>query len=161
MNIEAKLQEAATAIQKGDNRGAGHLLREILKIEPKSEIAWLLMSAVVESKEDKQKCLLNILKLNPDNAQALIELAKVNSQLTTFSTLTQGSVKVQKWEYLILEFTRGESSGLLMVTEDYQATRQIFLIAEYLNELGEKGWEIVSFIKQGDLQTYLCKRPKS
>ena len=46
------------------------LARKAVELDPYSEMAWLWLSAVVESKEEQQTCLQNVLVVNPENERA-------------------------------------------------------------------------------------------
>ena len=65
-----KLQKAINAIKKGDKKLGEKLLSEILRADPKNEMAWLWMSTVVDSLDHKEQCLERVLKINPDNKNA-------------------------------------------------------------------------------------------
>jgi hypothetical protein len=70
-----KLQQAITAIKSGDKETGKQLLIEILKVDRRNEVAWLWMTKVVDSQDERIKCLQNVLKINPDNEAAKRGLA--------------------------------------------------------------------------------------
>lgn len=65
-----KLQQAIAAIKSGDKVTGKRLLIETLKVERRNENAWLWMTKVVNSDEERIKCLENVLRINPDNETA-------------------------------------------------------------------------------------------
>ncbi|MCB0192219.1 MAG: hypothetical protein KDJ65_09785 [Anaerolineae bacterium] len=83
-----KLDQAVALIKAGNTSKAGPLLIEILQSEP-SEEAWWWMSKIVP-KEQKARCLKEVLTLNPSNkpaSQALSELGEeLNNQPQSLKT---------------------------------------------------------------------------
>ena len=65
-----KLQKAINAIKKGEKESGRKLLTEILRADPQNEMAWLWMSTVINSLDQKEQCLERVLKMNPDNKNA-------------------------------------------------------------------------------------------
>lgn len=66
----ATLEEAVNAIRMGDRETGRQLLEEILEVDENSEEVWLWLSSVVDTDEDREICLENVLALNPDNVVA-------------------------------------------------------------------------------------------
>ena len=79
--IVSKLQEAISTIRAGDKVQGKKLLIEVLHAEPKNETAWLWMSAVVADINQRQECLEEVLKINPNNQSAQKGLASVQRRL--------------------------------------------------------------------------------
>lgn len=75
-----KLQRAITRIKSGDKVEGRQLLTEALNDDPKSDVAWMWMSAVVETDELRQECLKEALKFNPNNQAARKGLAKLQQR---------------------------------------------------------------------------------
>jgi tricorn protease-like protein len=71
----ALLQTAIQAIKSGDRATGQRLLAEALRADPGNEQAWLWMSGVVDSDEQRQQCLKRVLAINPANALARQGLA--------------------------------------------------------------------------------------
>jgi hypothetical protein len=71
------LNQAAAAIKAGDLVGGRKLLENVLETDPDNESAWLWMSAAVESDDERRHCLQQILRINPDSAQARLGLEKL------------------------------------------------------------------------------------
>lgn len=73
------LEEAIQAIKSGDKQKGKRLLVKILRQDSRNEMAWLWLSAVVDSNERSNYCLKRVLALNPNNQSAqmgLIHLGK-------------------------------------------------------------------------------------
>lgn len=71
-----KLQQAIVSIKSGDKQLGQQLLAQVLQEEPGNEQAWLWMSAVV-SEDKRQYCIERVLKINPNNQQALMAMEKL------------------------------------------------------------------------------------
>lgn len=72
-----QLKEAITAAKVGQREKAHQLLMDILRADEENELAWLWLSGVVKSKDERRICLENVLTLNPDNQIAQKGLAKL------------------------------------------------------------------------------------
>ena len=70
MNPHDLLQQAITAARAGQKEEARRLLVQVLKANPRSEAAWLWMSAVVETPAERIHCLKQVLVINPQNEMA-------------------------------------------------------------------------------------------
>ncbi|MEJ2209428.1 MAG: bacterial transcriptional activator domain-containing protein [Anaerolineae bacterium] len=64
------LQQGIAAAKAGRKEEARRLLTQVVDLDERNEKAWLWLSGVVESTEDRQICLENVLALNPDNQHA-------------------------------------------------------------------------------------------
>ncbi len=74
MTSSTLLHQARQALQSGDRERARRLLTDVLRTEPRSAPAWLLMCEVVEQRAHKLDCLMRVLAIEPDNAEALARL---------------------------------------------------------------------------------------
>ena len=70
MDIQAQLADGIQAAKRGDKAKAQKIFYDILEHEPKSEATWVWLSYVVETREDRQICLENVLFINPQNVYA-------------------------------------------------------------------------------------------
>jgi hypothetical protein len=70
-------EQAIAAIKAGDKNTGGQLLNQVLQTDPQNETAWLWMTAVVGSDEERRKILEHVLSINPDNEIAQNSLAKL------------------------------------------------------------------------------------
>jgi tetratricopeptide (TPR) repeat protein len=83
MNKQELLKQADYTFQRGNRELAKKYLTEYLSAYPKDEAAWMLMSRIAEEKEHKTQCYQRVLKINPNNNEAKIGLARVNSASPT------------------------------------------------------------------------------
>ncbi len=74
------LRRGIAAAKAGHKEEARRLLMQVVELEEKNEQAWLWLSGVVETAEDRRICLENVLALNPDNAHAQAGLAYLDLQ---------------------------------------------------------------------------------
>jgi hypothetical protein len=61
------IDDAIQAIRMGDKIGGRQILEDILEADESNEEVWLWLSSVVDTDEDREICLENVLALNPDN----------------------------------------------------------------------------------------------
>ncbi len=73
------LQEGIGAAKAGDRETARALLLQVVAEEEENEQAWLWLSGVMETWEERRICLENVLTLNPDNEVAQKGLARLNA----------------------------------------------------------------------------------
>lgn len=64
------LDDAIQAIRMGDREEGRRLLEEMLETDEGNEDVWLWLTTVVDSDEDREVCLENVLAINPNNAIA-------------------------------------------------------------------------------------------
>ncbi len=64
------LDEAIEYIRMGNREEGRQILEEILESDEGNEEVWLWLSSVVDSDEDREICLENVLALDPDNIVA-------------------------------------------------------------------------------------------
>jgi hypothetical protein len=64
------LRQAIALDRAGDKDGARALLQSILDNDPMNVRAWLWMTDVVPTDEEKKYCLEIVLSINPDNKTA-------------------------------------------------------------------------------------------
>ena len=93
--VEANLTKAKSAFFDGDHEKASRFVDECLSNNPKFEEALLLRSELVESIDEKIACLDEVLKINPENQNALtsLETAKFDWIL---SSLSSAKVEIDK-----------------------------------------------------------------
>lgn len=65
------LQRGIAAAKAGQVDEARRLLAQALKLNPRSEAAWLWMSGVVQTREERIRCLKQVIAINPRNTLAL------------------------------------------------------------------------------------------
>lgn len=79
-NVDAMVREGINAYRAGNIEEARALLLKAVEINDQHEQAWLWLSAVVDSVEDRQTCLENVLTINPHNENARQGLNKLTQQ---------------------------------------------------------------------------------
>jgi tetratricopeptide (TPR) repeat protein len=78
--LNSLLNEGIAAARSGQAAQARDLLMQVVEADENNESAWLWLSGVVESLEDRQVCLENVLALNPNSAAAQKGLAWIDQQ---------------------------------------------------------------------------------
>ena len=79
--IDDKVKKAVASYKAGRKSEARELLMEIVDADDKNEQGWLYLSLVVDSKQEQQICLENVLAINPNNKQARKALEVLNKKL--------------------------------------------------------------------------------
>lgn len=69
-NVDAMVRAGVDAYRAGNKPEARTLLERAIEIDGYNETAWLWLSAVVETPEEQQTCLENVLVINPVNDRA-------------------------------------------------------------------------------------------
>jgi tetratricopeptide (TPR) repeat protein len=75
--IDDRLRRAIQAARSGEREISRSLLLAIVQEDETNELAWLWLSGVVATAEDRRICLENVLALNPANAAAQKGLARL------------------------------------------------------------------------------------
>lgn len=73
------LQEGIQAAKAGEHERARALLLPLVEQDENNEQAWLWLSGVMPTWEERRICLENVLTINPDNETAQRGLARLNS----------------------------------------------------------------------------------
>ena len=84
------LQAGVTAVRHGQRAKARTLLRQSLESDLNNEPAWLWLSTVVETDDERQTCLERALAINPLNQNAHAELER----LLVSDTVAQGRLAI-------------------------------------------------------------------
>lgn len=64
------LYEGALAVQAGNKERARQLLLQVVEADERNEEGWLWLSGAVETLDDQETALLNVLEINPNNEHA-------------------------------------------------------------------------------------------
>ena len=146
--MSKKLNQAISVIKNGDKQTGKCLLVEILKTEPRNENAWLWMTQVVGKKDEKVKCLEQVLKINPDNEIAKKGMARLKPiEMPSLDDLTpQPDIRSvsQRPE------GRAERTSAPSNLDDKR------LIQQYIAKRTRRGWQVVN---QTDTSVQL-RKPK-
>lgn len=92
------LDEAIEAIREGDKHEGRRLLEQILETEEDNEEVWLWLSSVVDTDEDREICLENVLALNPNNIIAEKGLEALRSGTFNVHDMTGEALEVRQEE---------------------------------------------------------------
>ena len=76
-SVQERLEAGITAVKSGNLIQGRDLLEAVLEVDERNESAWLWLSGAVETAEERQICLENVLAINPQNALAQKGLAKL------------------------------------------------------------------------------------
>jgi len=80
-DISQLLKTAVQAAKAGEREKAHQLLLQIVEQDESNETAWLWLSGTVQTREDRQICLENVLAINPNNEIAKKGLQKLGVPL--------------------------------------------------------------------------------
>ena len=80
METKKQLSEAIALIKSGQKVQAQPILTQIVRQEPRNEIAWLWLSACLDEIDKKKFCIKKVLEINPANQQAQQALAKLETE---------------------------------------------------------------------------------
>jgi hypothetical protein len=80
--VDDLVQQAVAALKAGRKDEARNLLMEAVDKDEHHEQGWLWLSALVDTLEEQQICLENVLAINPDNERARKGLDAVNQKIT-------------------------------------------------------------------------------
>lgn len=69
-NVDGMVRAGVDAYRAGNKAEARALLERAIEIDSYNETAWLWLSAVVDTPEEQQTCLENVLIINPENSRA-------------------------------------------------------------------------------------------
>lgn len=78
-DVNQLLKKGIQALKAGQREQARALLMQVIEVDEENERAWLWLSGAVETDEERQICLENVLTLNPQNKVAQKGLAKLKA----------------------------------------------------------------------------------
>ena len=98
------LEQAVALIRAGNIAEARTILIEVLKQNPRDDYAWLCMTLCVPEVEQKRYCFQKVLKINPQNQDAIAGLARLNNPVvpSTQPQVIQPSIKKEVLRVSIL-----------------------------------------------------------
>ena len=88
-NADALVRDGIKAYREGRKNEARDKLLEAVELDEQNEQAWLWLSAVVDTVEDQQTCLENVLTINPNNEKARQGLAILSEKSSDSPAVTQ------------------------------------------------------------------------
>jgi hypothetical protein len=92
------IDDAIQAIRMGRREEGRRLLEEILETNENNEQVWLWLTSVVDSDEDREVCLENVLALNPNNTVAQKGLEALHSGTFNVHDIMSQAVKEEEVE---------------------------------------------------------------
>src|SRR5438105_15904979 len=81
-NVDSMVQEGIAAIKAGRKSDAKAVLMKAVELDEQNEQAWLWLSACVDTTDEQQICLENVLAINPANEKARKGLAAITKKTT-------------------------------------------------------------------------------
>lgn len=82
MDENSLFTQALIAIEAGDRALARRLLANLVRGNPRHELAWLRLASVVDDRHQVADCLQRVLAINPNNVTAREWLDQVNRVVT-------------------------------------------------------------------------------
>jgi tetratricopeptide (TPR) repeat protein len=79
--VNRLLQQGIAAVKAGERQQARDLLLRVVEQDEKNVAGWLWLSAVVDSLEDQETCLANVLAVDPHNQAATKGLGTIRQKL--------------------------------------------------------------------------------
>lgn len=131
-----QLKAGIAAAKAGERAQARELLQRVVEADERNVTAWLWLSSVVTTLEDREVCLENVLELEPGNVQAQQGLEWVRTQMrdaplgvpeiTTAPIEVQADVRAlrDREELLTIDFTREEFDDPLLCVYCAQPTAE-------------------------------------
>ncbi len=89
------LRRGIAAAKAGRTQEARQALLQVTELDERNEQAWLWLSGVVESLEDRRVCMENVLAINPDNTHAQAGLAWLDQQAPVLSATQERCPRCQ------------------------------------------------------------------
>ena len=80
-DIQRLLDEGIASLRIGNKEEARRKLMQVINADERNEYAWLYLSEAVDSDEDRQICLENVLTINPANEQAETRLKALEEEM--------------------------------------------------------------------------------
>lgn len=78
--VDDLIREGIAALKAGRRAEARELLMRATELDQWNEIAWLFLSGAVDSEEEQEICLQNVLEINPNNTRAQEGLRMLQSR---------------------------------------------------------------------------------
>jgi len=82
-DITELLHQGIAAAKAGQNERARDLLLQVIDQDDSNEQAWLWLSSVVESLDDRRLCLQNVVAINPGNVYAQAGLRQIEAAVAS------------------------------------------------------------------------------
>jgi len=153
-----KIKQAENAIRNGDTKTGFEILRQVLAEDPDSERAWWIMSGLVP-REQRANCLIQVLRINPDNQLAQDTLDKLVAESTQESP---SPIKRQVGNYLTWLYPqRSKINITLLGKEDLiTATTEPKLLARVRSAIKEDNFSPTLFRDKKKILLFQINRIK-
>jgi Tfp pilus assembly protein PilF len=92
LEITSLLQKGIAAARSGRYIEARHQLEQVVQAAPSNEMAWLWLSSLMSSIQQKRACLEQVLQANPDNSYARAGLARLEATPRDESALLEAGL---------------------------------------------------------------------
>lgn len=106
-SVKGLIDEGMRAARAGKRDEARQLLLKATELDENNETAWLWLAGVVETPEDRQTCLENVLTINPYNDKARRGLEQMGVKLKPLSTPASAPPEPPAAESAPAPFTSG------------------------------------------------------
>lgn len=133
------LRRGIEAAKAGQVAQAHSLLKQVVEQEPRNEKAWLWLSGVVETDEQRLVCLQNALAINPHNMAAKRGLAALRQKAVAVKPLPEKPVSQppsKRWYregwFLLLIFCLFTPLWVLIVLTDPDRSRGVQIFASII-----------------------------
>lgn len=153
-----KIKQAETAIRGGDTKTGFEILREVLEEDPNSERAWWIMSGLVP-KEQRANCLIQVLRINPDNQLAQDTL---DDLVVVPDEETPSSIKRQVGNYLTWLYAQRSKIFITLLGKDalISATTEPKLLARVRSAIKEDNFSPTLFRDKKRIPLFQINRIK-
>ncbi|MFN8373030.1 MAG: hypothetical protein U0694_09155 [Anaerolineae bacterium] len=102
-DLQDKLKQGIDAARNGDRATARKLLQEVIRADPRSELAWMWLASTTDNVAERRACLTKALEINPNNTRAKEALDKLGADA---ARAAQDKQKVDE----LRRIQRGQSS---------------------------------------------------
>ena len=79
-DINQKLKDGIEAVRSGDRTTGRRLLTEVIEADRQNETAWLWLASTMPTVRERQACLQQVLRINPNNTRAREALNRLGSE---------------------------------------------------------------------------------
>lgn len=147
-NADALVRQGINAYREGNKNEARNLLLQAVELDEENEMGWLWLSAVVDTVEDQQTCLENVLTINPNNEKArqgleiLQERSSDSPAVTTpISSLSASPPPAEEDPFAQVSFTSTPAADPAPSPDTFASDDDFDLDDE--EELPDTQWDII------------------
>jgi len=172
--INAWLREGITAVKAGEREKAYERLMAVLRADEENELAWLWLSGVMQTVNERRICLENVLTLNPENQLAQRGLAKLGPSTTETETTSKPGPRMEE-KSIRKEFAAASPAAAILYPErqvqeahwqepvvEQKANQAAYVSASSYDDVWSRDDDICAYcahkITQNAVQCPKCKR---